>query len=266
MDEGRCLRALLCLVLVLSGPGAWADLPEIEARGALRVLTVLDLDGRSISTQRADSPGFDHEVLEGFAALRHLRLETVPVDGWDRLVPSLVESRGDVIAGSFTVTEARQRVIDFSAEVMPTRSVVVTRRPHRVVSTIEELRGERITVFKGTSMVDLLLAEAVPPSNLDYNVPTEGLSGGLRTGHISCVVQDIQTVFVDRRADPDLQLGMFLGPAKSYAFGVRKSDTALRAALDAYIANVRLSGTWSRLIVKYFGESALTLLRQARGE
>ncbi|MGH9884787.1 MAG: substrate-binding periplasmic protein, partial [bacterium] len=193
-------------------------------------------------------------------------LEVVPVDGWDKLVPALVEGRGDIIAGSFTVTDARKQSIAFTSEVMPTRSVVVTRKPHRVVQTIEQLRGEKVTVFKGTSMVDLLLGLGVPASSLAYDVPAEGLSAGLKSGRVTCVVHDVQTAVVDTQADPDLQIGTFVGPPRSYAWGVRKEDAQLVAALNQHIGNVRTSGTWSRLTVKYFGEMALPILQKARGE
>jgi ABC-type amino acid transport substrate-binding protein len=243
-----------------------ADLPQIEARGSIRVLAVLERDGGSIAPQRRESPGFDYELIDGFARLRRLRVEIVPIDAWDKLVPALNEGCGDVIAGSFTATDARKQAIDFTAEVMPTRSVVVTRRPRPAVRTLAELRGEKITVFKGTSMAALLLSLGVPASNLDHEVPAEGLSAGLLTGRVTCVVHDVQTAILDQRADPELQLGLFVGPSTSYAFGVRKSDTKLLGSLNEYIANVRRSGTWSRLTVKYFGEAALSILQKARAE
>ena len=262
----RRLSLLLAAGLALATPAVRADLPELEKTGALRVLVVLETDNRSMTNRRADSPGFDYEMLDGFAKLRRMRLEVVPVDGWDKLVPALVEGRGDLIAGSFTVTDARKQAIDFTSEVMPTRSVVVTRKPHRIVRTLEELRGEKITVFKGTSMVDLLLGLGVPPGNLAYDVPTEGLSAGLKSGRVTCVVHDVQTAVVDAQSDPALQIGTFVGPPRSYAWGLRKDSPQLLAALNHHIANVRTSGTWSRLTVKYFGEMALPILQKARGE
>ena len=262
----RRLILLVALGLALQAGPLRADLPEVEKGGVLRVLVVLETDNRSMTNRRADSPGFDYEMLDGFAKLRRLKLEVVPVDGWDKLVPALVEGRGDLIAGSFTVTDARKQSIEFTSEVMPTRSVVVTRKPHRVVNTLDELRGEKVTVFKGTSMVDLLLGLGVPPPNLDYDVPAEGLSAGLKSGRVTCVVHDVQTAVVDAQTDPALQIGMFVGPPRSYAWGIRKDSPQLLAALNHHITNVRTSGTWSRLTVKYFGEMALPILQKARGE
>jgi ABC-type amino acid transport substrate-binding protein len=59
---------------------------------------------------------------------------------------------------------------------------------------------------------------------------------------------------------------MFVGPPGSLAYGLRKEDAALLAALDAYIENLRRTATWNRLVLKYFGESAPEVLRKARQE
>ena len=47
---------------------------------------------------------------------------------------------------------------------------------------------------------------------------------------------------------------------------LRKGDAELRGALDEYIENLRRTPTWSRLVVKYFGEMAPDVLKKARTE
>jgi len=36
--------------------------------------------------------------------------------------------------------------------------------------------------------------------------------------------------------------------------------------LNDYISNLRKTPTWNRLVVKYFGDRAIEVLRRARGE
>jgi ABC-type amino acid transport substrate-binding protein len=210
--------------------------------------------------------GLDREILEGFAGLHKLKLVVVAVPRWDGLVPALKDGRGDVIAGRFTVTEARKKEIDFTQEVFPTRNVVMTRSPHPVVATLEQLRGERVGTVKGTSMADAIVAAGVPRSNVDDSFPTGTLPDALRSGKATVVVLGVEHAIQERRADPAIQVGLFLGPPTSLAYGVRKQDTALRAALDEYVGNLRRTQTWSRLVVKYFGDDAPEILRKARSE
>jgi ABC-type amino acid transport substrate-binding protein len=178
----------------------------------------------------------------------------------------LVEGRADVVAGRFTATEARRRQVDFTAEVFPTRSVVVTRKPHRVVESVAELRRERVGTVRGTSLANAVAAAGVPPANVDDTVPSGGLPQALRSGQVTAIVLGIENAITERRKDPELQVGAFVGPPGALAWAVRKGDRALLAALDEYVASVRRTPTWSRLVVKYFGDEAPEILKRARDE
>jgi ABC-type amino acid transport substrate-binding protein len=80
------------------------------------------------------------------------------------------------------------------------------------------------------------------------------------------VVDGIEDALRLQQEDPMIQIGTFIGPPSSLAFAVRKGDAALLQALDSYVTNVRKSPTWSRLVVKYFGASAINVLKKARAE
>ena len=72
-----------------------ADLPEVLKRGTLRALVVVSEEEAYFVSSRPDAPpGFDAEVLEGFARLHKLKLAIVPVSGWDTLIPSLLKGKG----------------------------------------------------------------------------------------------------------------------------------------------------------------------------
>ncbi len=255
----------LFLVLTLVPALHAADLPAIRDRGRLRVLTVLvNQQNDFISAQ--PGRGFDRELLEGFATLERVNLEMVAQSSWDALVPALLAGKGDLIAGRFTMTEGRRKVIAFTSEVFPTRNVVLTRKPHRVVTTLEEFRAERVGTVKGTSMAEAVAAAGIPGGNVDEAIPTGTLPATLKAGRVTAVVLGIENAIDAQRQDPELQLGLFLGPPGSLAYGVRKEDTGLRQALSDYIDNLRRTPTWSRLVVKYFGEAAPEILRKARQE
>jgi len=257
----------LTVLVLLSLPLATrADIDEIQARGVLRVLVILDDERQFFSGETGKTPGFDYEILQGFARAHRVRLELVPVNAWDALIPALVQGKGDLIAGRFTRTESRNKIIDFTTEVFPTRPVVVTRKPHRVVRTLEELRKERVSVLRGTSMSERLQELGVPPQSIDVSVPTGGIPAALHEGRITCTIHEIHTAIVSQRADPDLQIGVAIGPPVSLAYGVRKTDGHLLAALNAHLLSVRQTGIWNRLAVKYFGPAALDILQSARKE
>jgi len=265
----RLARPVLPLLLTASalaaGPVSSADLDEVKKRGELRVLAMVDDPQDEFFTDRPGT-GLDRELLEAFAALQKVKLVVVPAPAWDRLVPMLQENRGDVLAGRFTVTDVRRKQVDFTAEVFPTRTVVVTRKPHRVVATVEELRREKVGTVKGTSLAGAVAAAGVAPESVDDSIPSGGLPAALKAGRVTAVVLGIENAITERRKDPALQVGAFVGPPGSLAWAVRKGDRALLGALDDYVGSVRRTPTWSRLVVKYFGDEAPEVLRRARNE
>ena len=263
----RSLLSLLCAAAVLAPPLAQAGMTEVRSAGTLRVLAVLDPNRPEFFSLRADlPPGFDHEILQGFADLHRVKLQVVSVPSWDALVPSLLAGKGDVVAGRFTATEGRRKTIDFTQEVFPYRLVVLTRKPRPNVTTVEELRREKVGTMKGTNLAEAISTLGLPPANVDDEIPTGGFVDALHSGRVTAVVWGVESVIASQKEDPDLQLGMFVGAPGSLAFGVRKGDTDLRQALDDYVENFRKTTSWSRLVVKYFGSSAPDILKKARGE
>jgi len=256
----------LVLLLLLAAAPAWpADVAEIKQRGALRVLGVLDTkEPEFFSLKSEASPGFDVEILLGFAKSQKVELKVVPATGWASLVAALLENKGDLIAGRFSASPKRRQVIEFTQEVFPTRSVVVTRKPHAGVATLEDLKAERVGTIAGTSMYEALLVAGLPPSKIDSSLSSGELSDALRSGKVTAAAWWLEGAMQAQRRDPDLSLGPVLGPPESLAYSVRKEDQALLAALNQHLQVVRSSGTWNRLTVKYLGDSAPAILKKAR--
>jgi ABC-type amino acid transport substrate-binding protein len=253
------LFAVAAVLLPLSALAQ--DLPDLKASGKLRVLAVTVSAGpQFMSPAGAPDPGFDAEILAGFARLHGLTVERVSVASWDALAASLLKGLGDLVAGGYTSTAARRETLDFTVEVFPTRDVVITRRPRPAVTTLAQLRTLRVSTVKGTSMADALAAVGV--KQVDESILPGGVPSALREG--SAAVDGLESALVAARHDPELQIGMFVGSSESLAYAVRKSSPQLLAALNEYLANLRHSPTWNRLVVKYFGAAAPEILRRAR--
>jgi len=254
----------LAVALLTAAPLGAADLADVKARGTLRVIVMpLSATDEFFPLPAGARPGFDRAVLDGFVALHRIKLEVVPVEGWDNLIPALLQGRGDLIAGRFTVTDTRLKQIAFTSEVFPSRNVVLTRKPHAPVATVEALREEKVGTIKGSSMAEAVRA-VVPAPNVDDSFPPGGLPGALVAGKVSAVVLGVESAIAAQRQDQEMELGTFVGPPRSLAYGVRKQDAALLQALNEYIDNVRRTPTWSRLVVEYFGASAPDILRKVR--
>ena len=85
MRNRAIVIGLSCWVLA-SAAAAVGDFPDVKQRGSLRVLCVADADSARYFSLDPKRPGFDHEVLLGFARLHEVVLELVVVEGEDLLV------------------------------------------------------------------------------------------------------------------------------------------------------------------------------------
>ena len=259
---GKIRMSWLALLALWAPAGAAFDLAEVEQRGVLRVIV---WTGNLPALYNVKGPsGLDHELLAGFTQLRRLRLELVPVDTADERINALVKGRGDVIGGGLVETPARREKVAFSVEVFPVRHVVVTRKGRAPVRTLEELRREKVGTVPATSWAEEVKAAGLSGDQVVSFNHADEMMEALRAGRISAVVLSIVWAIPEMRKDPELQLGLLVGPATRVGFGLRKEDPLLRQALNDYLTKVRRTESWSRLVLKYFGENGLEILRRSR--
>ena len=231
----------------------------ILLRGSLRVLAAADEDPAWFSLRGGASPGFEREVLEGFARLHKLRFEAVPIVRWEEAIPMLLRREGDLVGGMSATPERRQRV-DFSIELLPARSIVVTRRPGAPVRSLSELRSARLVIVPNTTWSQALEKAGVPASRALRVADISAAVEAIQTAHADATVTGVVDFLLQRRKYRDLEAGLALGEALSSAWAVHKGSPELRQALDTYLAELRRSPNWSRLLVKYFGDEAPAIL------
>jgi len=254
---------LLAFVSVPNGQAY--DLAEIKARGSIRVIAAEGVQPEEFSFKPGADPGFEREIIEGFARVENLKLEVLPGVGWDARIPLLMRGQGDVIVG-LTETEPRRALIAFTSETIPTRHVVVTHKPHAVIETLEGLRSERVGVVAATSWAQAAADAGVPAAKTQSFDEIEPILDALKVGRIGATVMSVSDFTLAAKRHPGLQMGLLLGHPEHQAWGVRKEDTELAKAMNRYIENLRKTPSWSRLVVKYFGEQALNVLGRAHGK
>lgn len=262
MGKSAIRLLLAALALAACGP-VHADLPEIKQRGVLRVLVPADENPAWFALAAAEQPGFERELLEGFARLQGLKLEIHAVERWEEAIPDLIKSRGDLIAG-MNATEDRRRKIAFSAELVPSQHLVVTLKPRPVVATVAQLRAEKVAVTPGTTWSEAVAKAGVPPARIEPCPDLQACLESLRAERATATVMDVADLLLESRGEPRLQGGVRLGVPLSSAWGLRKGDTVLLRELDAYLLRLKASAKWSQVLVKYFGDDARRLLGRTK--
>jgi ABC-type amino acid transport substrate-binding protein len=260
-------RTAVAIAIALAGAGAIAseaaDLSEVKARGALRVIIAADESPDTFALSPGTRPGFERDLMERFTQLQSLKLEVIRAPGYADRIPMLLRGEGDVIAAIFDTPDRREKVA-FTAEVIPTHNVAVTLPPRPPVRSLEGLHLVKVGVIRGAQPAEAAAEAGVKPRDLVAYEKMEDLLRALKAGEVGAAVLPISELALAGKRVAGLEAGMKVGAPGTVAWAVRKEDTALRTALDDYLINVRRSETWSRLVVQYFGDQALAVLGRAR--
>ncbi len=226
------------------------DLETIKERGVLRVLT--SNNAVNYFLYRGQQKGFDYELAKMVTARLGVRLEMVVPPQFDQLIPWLLEGRGDVIAGSLTITPERETHLDFSEPYLYVEEILVqSAKAEGKLSSIEELEGRTIHVQKSSSYFRTLqeLQQTYGPFTIveaPEDLEIEALMDWVAQGRIELTVadrhlldaeltyrDDIEAAFPLAVSDPDSDPSR-----KKIAFGVRKSNPELKAFLDGYVMEI----------------------------
>ena len=103
------ILSLLNISLPLHAAELWE---KIQERGTIRV-GMSTFVPWAMRDKAGDLIGFEIDLAKEFAKDQGLEIEFVPT-AWDGIIPALLAGKFDVIIGGMTITEARQKTVDFS--------------------------------------------------------------------------------------------------------------------------------------------------------
>ena len=249
---GSPARAKMALALP---SGKWTgDLDGMIKRRMIRVLVVYSKTFFFVDkgTQR----GVAYEAFRKFEEdlnqklkTRHLRVNVVfiPV-ARDELLPALVEGRGDVAAANLTVTEGREKLVDFTDPLLTEVSEIVVAGPESpAIAAIDDLAGKEVFVRPSSSYFESLTElnarfkkEGKPEIKLKpapENLEDEDLLEMLNSGLIKLLVVDSHKARFWKQVFPDLTLheDVAVRSGGSIAWAIRDNSPKLKAELNEFV-------------------------------
>ena len=196
--------------------------------------------------------GFEVDIGNAICAHLNVRCQWVESD-FDGLVPSLNAGKIDAILASMTVTEARQKVIDFSSQVFSSPTAMVLRPGTELV------KGTAVGYLQGSTQEayarQVLVKQGV---KVVAYADQEQVYADLVTGRLQASLQDAQQAQSGFLRLPQ-GAGFVLGPLieselmpSQSAIGIAKGNHVLKALLDKGLAALHADGTYARLQEQYF--------------
>lgn len=186
--------------------------------------------------------GFDVEIAK--ALTQDLlgdenKVEFVLVEAANR-AEYLLSNKVDITLANFTVTPARQEVVDFAKPYMKVALGVVSK--DGVITDVKQLEGKTLLVNKGTT-ADAYFTKNFPNINLlKFEQNTETFEA-LRDGRGDALAHDNALLFAWAKENPGFVVGVKeLGDIDFIAGAVRKEDKDLLEWLNAEIEKLSKDG------------------------
>ena len=254
-------------------PEITRDWQEIKSDSVLHVLA--ENSPASFFIYRGKNMGYEYELLYEFAKDKNIRLQVTMVNDLDEMIHLLDSCVGDVIACNLSVTDERQKLINFTTPHIFTHQVLIQKKPDNykrlskkdlgdsLITEIEQLQGKTIHVWKNStyySQIKLLNDQLALNMTI---VPTEGdliteeLIRQVSEGKIDYTVADENIAKIDLRYYPNIDISVMLSFADSIAFGIRNTSPALRDTINAWLSDKRNRSTIGEVRRKYFDRKNL---------
>jgi polar amino acid transport system substrate-binding protein len=177
--------------------------------------------------------------------------------GFDGIIGSLETERFDILMSAMTVTEERQKEIDFIPYFDAGTDILVAEGNPKNVKSIEDLSGLTVGVQIATIQVDQLQAanDALKAANKpEINVLTFDQNPlaveQLINGRADAVIADSPVVANDARlSEGKLEpLGLAV-EAAPYGIGVRKGSSELKAAIEEALQKLIANGKYKAILI-----------------
>ena len=239
-----------------SATKAAAKAPELED-GVLNVGSDIAYAPIEFFEEGTQNPqGLDIDLAKALADELGVSAEFTNT-GFDGIIGSLETERFDILMSAMTVTEERQKEIDFIPYFDAGTDILVAEGNPKNVKSIEDLSGLTVGVQIATIQVDQLQAanDALKAANKpEINVLTFDQNPlaveQLINGRADAVIADSPVVANDARlSEGKLEpLGLAV-EAAPYGIGVRKGSSELKAAIEEALQKLIANGKYKAILI-----------------
>jgi polar amino acid transport system substrate-binding protein len=218
--------------------GVNAEFPPFES---------IDADGNIV--------GFDIDLMDAIAADAGFEVEYVNTR-WDGIFVALKEGEFDVVISAATITEEREKDVDFSDPYFNAgQNITVTADLAEDVAGPEDLAGLRVGVQLGTTG-DEYASGLEGVEVVRFDEATFAFQA-LGAGEVEAVIVDAPVSIDILANNPDIN-GVIVGEPLTdefYGIAVNPERTDLLDAVNVSLANLIADGTYAEIYEEWFAQT-----------
>jgi len=245
----RLITAAAAALAAVAAPAAAQDI-RVCVEGAYPPFSEVNAEGEIV--------GFDIDIANALCDEMGASCELVQTE-WDGIIPALLEGKCDAIVASMSITEERDKVVDFTDKYYQTPAKFVAPEGSDLEATPDGMAGAVVGVQRGTIHQDFMEGEFPEVELRLYGTQDEAYLD-LQAGRLDAVMADSVAISDGFLATEQGEGFAFFGPdysvpeyhGEGVGIAVRPEDDALEARFDAAIEAIRADGTYDAIADTYF--------------
>lgn len=199
--------------------------------------------------------GFDIDLIKAIAEAAGIQVEVQSM-GFDGLIPALQAGNIDIAIAGMTVKPERAEVVDFGPTYWEAHLMIAVASDNEDIKSVEDLKGKTVGVQIGTTgafKAEELKEQGIVKEVKTYNT-VDVVFMELMQGTIDAVINDLPVTEVYMARNPGkVKLTGEPFEGEEYAYAVAKGNQELLDKLNAGLEEVKASGKFDELVIKYFG-------------
>lgn len=197
--------------------------------------------------------GFDMDILSEVAKRAGFEYDLKTMD-FNGIIPALQTGNVDVALAGITITEAREKIVDFSDPYYDSGLRILVRANNNQVKTIKDLDGLKIGTKIGSTSYDFLVSQL---ENDDTITPYPGSADmymALMSGAVDAVFYDAPNVgyFSSTKGQGRTKTVGPLYEGQQYGIALVEGSPWVGKVNEA-LAEIKADGTYKAIYEKWFG-------------
>jgi polar amino acid transport system substrate-binding protein len=194
--------------------------------------------------------GFDVDLLNAIAEDQGFKVEYMDQD-FAGLIPALQTGNIDIIASGMTITEEREKEVDFSEPYITAGLAIAVTADNEDIKSVDDLKGKTVAVQTGSTgfmKAEELKEEGVIAEIKDFPHVNEAIEE-MKMGGADAMINDLPVTNAFIAAQPGV-IKIVGEPltSESYGFAVRSGNTEILNKINTGLENVKASGKYDELM------------------
>ncbi|MDC7233344.1 MAG: transporter substrate-binding domain-containing protein [Spirochaetales bacterium] len=176
---------------------------------------------------------------------------------WTGLIPSIQSGKADLILSSMSITEERDKVVDFSIPYAASGVTLLLNAESRVKSYRDLSAAGTVTAVKSGTIGAIWARDNLPEENIRIFDEVAACALEVSQGKADAFIYDALTTYELQKKFPDttvVNLENIPGTLGGWAVAMKEGNSELKEQVDAFILEFRSSGGFEKLEKKYLGE------------